>query len=315
MAERHAGWVNGVDASEARLITGALTQAQGIGDVLDPLRVRAGLRDSGGFPGQVSLGTNKVTVNPFQAVLSDPARPGDGPYVVTMDAAKDLPFGAQHATLARIDLIVAEINSGVFAVTLYPGDPSASPVRPVVNGSPFLVLAELNVPRVGTPIPAPTDTRRFTAALNGILPVRNDTDLPPVAQAHGSQFIYRLDTGVLMVRKGSAWAPYRPPRGDAWHEPALQNGWVNYGAGYNDAAYTLTDDGWVRLRGLVKSGTLAKAIFTLPVGYRPVSRWLLGVSTNPDAQGRCDILPDGQVLAYSGNAGWFCLDDVTFSTY
>jgi len=50
MAERHAGWVNGVDAAEARLITGALTQAQGIGDVLDPLRVRAGVRDSAGFP-------------------------------------------------------------------------------------------------------------------------------------------------------------------------------------------------------------------------------------------------------------------------
>jgi len=50
--------------------------------------------------------------------------------VVTMDAAKDLPFGAQHATLSRIDLIVAEINSGVFAVTLYPGEPSAGPVRP-----------------------------------------------------------------------------------------------------------------------------------------------------------------------------------------
>ena len=72
MAERHPGWVNGVDAAEARLISGALTQAQATGDVLDLLRVRAGIRDSGGFPGRVALGTNKVTVNPFQAVLADP---------------------------------------------------------------------------------------------------------------------------------------------------------------------------------------------------------------------------------------------------
>ncbi|MFD9890641.1 hypothetical protein ACFWY9_14950 [Amycolatopsis sp. NPDC059027] len=314
MAERHAGWVDGVDSAEARLITGALTQAQGTGDVLDPLRVRSGLRDGGGNPGKVALGTNKVTVNPFQAVLGDPAKPGDGPYVVTLDAAKDLPFGAAHVSLSRYDLVVAEIVGGGFAVNIYAGENSASPVRPVPGGSPSLVLAEVLVPPAGT-APTLTDRRQFTAAMSGILPVRGDLDLPPAAQAHGSQLVYRIDTGVLLCRKGNAWVPYRPPRGDTWHAPTLQNGWVNYGAGYNDAAYTITDDGWVRLRGLVKNGSMGKPIFTLPVGYRPVSRWLLGVTTNADAHGRCDILTDGQVFAYTGSPGWYCLDDITFSTY
>jgi|SRR5947208_9779701 len=314
MAERHPGWVNGVDAAEARLISGALTQAQATGDVLDPLRVRAGIRDSGGFPGRVALGTNKVTVNPFQAVLADPAKPGDGPYVVTLDTAKDLPLAAAHASLSRIDLVVAEISGAGFAVSIYTGDNSSSPVRPAPSGSPFLVLAEIAVAPAGT-TPTLTDRRQFTAAMSGILPVRGDVDLPPANQAHGSQFVYRLDTGVLMVRKGSAWAPYRPPRGDTWHTPTLQNGWVPYGAGYNDPAYTLMDDGWVQLRGLVKNGTLPAAIFTLPVGYRPPSRWLCGVTTSESVHGRCDILNDGTVYAWAGSKNWFCLDDITFSTY
>src|SRR4051794_26880270 len=88
MAERHAGWVDGVDSAEARLITGALVQAEGIGDVLDPLRVRPGVRDAPGQPGLVAIASNKLRVNPFQAVLTDRAKPGDGPYVVTLDAVK-----------------------------------------------------------------------------------------------------------------------------------------------------------------------------------------------------------------------------------
>lgn len=316
MAERHPGWVNGVDAAEARLVTGALVHSQGIGDVLDPLRVRPGVRDGAGAPGLCVLATNKVTVNPFQAVLSDPAKPADGPYVVTMDAAKDLPFGAQHASLSRYDLVVAEITGGGFAVTLYAGESSATPVRPTPAGSPHLVLAEIQVPPAGaTPGPKLTDRRQFTAALNGILPVRGDADLPPAAQAYGSQFIYRLDTGVLQVRRGNAWATYRPPRGDTWRAATLQNGWVNWGSPFNAAAYTLMDDGWVRLRGLVRNGQLDKAILTLPVGYRPAAQWLLPVATNPDTIGRVDINANGQVMATTGNAGWLSLDGLTFATY
>jgi len=314
MAERHAGWVDGVDSAEARLITGALVQAEATGDALDPLRARPGIRDSPGTPGLVAIASNKLRVNPFQAVLADRARPGDGPYIVTLDAVKELPFGAAHASLSRVDLVVAEIVGGAFAVNVYAGENAASPVRPAPGGSPVLVLAEVQVPPAGT-APTLVDRRQFTAALSGILPVRGDADLPPVATTHSSQFVYRLDTGVLLCKRGTAWVPYRPPRGDTWRTPSLQNSWVNYGAGFTTAAYTLMDDGWVRLRGLVRNGLLDKAIFTLPVGYRPVAHWLLGVSTNPDAHGRVDILPTGEVMATTGNAGWLSLDGLTFSTY
>ncbi|RSN65358.1 hypothetical protein DMH01_02965 [Amycolatopsis sp. WAC 04182] len=317
MAERRPGWGNGVEAADARLVTGALVQAQATGDALDPLRVRPGIRDGAGFPGNCVLASNKVTVNPFQGVLADPAKPGDGAYIVTLDSARELPFGAQHASLRRIDLVVAEITSdGRFAITLYAGESAATPVRPVPSGSPYLVLAEITVPPAGSnPGPSLVDKRQFTAAAGAILPVRGEADLPPAGLAHGSQFVYRLDTGQLQVKKGNAWVAYRPQRGDTWHAATLQNGWQNYGAGFNGAAYTVMDDGWVRLRGLVKSGAFDKPIFTLPVGFRPVAQWLLPVSTNPDTVGRVDIHANGSVMATTGSAGWLSLDALTFSTY
>jgi hypothetical protein len=316
MAERHPGWVDGVDAAEARLVTGLLTTAQGTGDVLDPLRIRSGIRDSGGNPGLVTLGANKITVNPFQAVIADVARPADGPYLVTLDSLKELPLGAAHASLSRIDLVVAEVTgTGIgFEVKIYTGESAATPQRPVPGTANVLELGEIRVPPVGT-APTLTDRRRFTAALNAILPVRNADDRPPVATAHSSQLLYRLDTGVIEVRKAGAWTPYRPPRGDTWHAASLQNKWVNYGSGYNNAAYTLTDDGWVHLRGLVKNGTLDAAIFTLPVGYRPPARELLGVSTSTDVHGRIDVMSDGKVVATTGSNAWISLDGLLFATY
>lgn len=319
MAERHPGWVNGVDAFEARLATGLLMSAQGTGDLLDPLRVRSGIRHSHGDPGLVRLGTNKVTVNPFQAVIANSAKPHEGPFLVTMDALKDLPLGAAHASLSRIDLVAAEVtDSGVgFEVKVYAGENSATPPqRPTLTNPNTLELAEIKTPPVGTR-PTLTDRRRFTAGLNGILPVRDAEDRPPVATAHSSMFIYRLDDGVLEVRRGTAWVPYRPPRGssDSWHAVTLENGWANYGRGYNDAAYTLTDDGWVRLRGMVKNGVLDKAMFTLPEKYWPTHRQLFGVSTYPDAHGRVDVLTDGQVVPMNGNNAWFSLYGLAFATY
>jgi hypothetical protein len=240
--------------------------------------------------------------------------------VVTLDAAKDLPFGAAHASLSRWDLVVAEIVGGAFAVNIYSGDNAATPIRPTPSGSPVLVLAEIFVPKAGI-LPTPTDRRQFTAGMSAILPVFGDADMPPAAHAHGSQFVYRLDTGVLMCRQGSDWAPYRAPRGDTWHAvtfatpPSGTPKWGNYGTPFNSAAYTLMDDGWVRLRGLVKGGAFGQPLFTLPTGYRPTSQWLLSTGTSPDAYGRIDVTSAGLVQATFGNTAWLCLDNLSFATY
>jgi hypothetical protein len=161
------------------------------------------------------------------------------------------------------------------------------------------------------------DKRRFTGGLTGILPVRNAADRP--ALAAGSAFVYRLDTGNIEVQRAGAWVVYRPSRSEGWTTPRLENNWENYGQGYATAAYTKTDDGWVRLRGLVRNGVIdangGKAIFTLPGGYRPPMRHLYAAETSPNDNGRIDVWPDGRVSCLKGNNGWLSLDGISFATY
>ncbi|HZN17199.1 MAG TPA: hypothetical protein VFB84_03265 [Micromonosporaceae bacterium] len=326
MPERHPGWVTGINDFEARLATGMMVASQTTADVtLDPLRVRAGIRDATGNPGLVRLGTNKITVNPFQAVVQDPARPGLGPFLVTLDSAKDLPLTAADPSLSRIDLVVAEVNPGEdpgFTVRVVEGQRSSTPQPPAVTNPLHLRLAQVRVP-AGAGTPTLTDLRQFTAALGGILPVRGDADLP--ANAAGSVFIYRLDSRQLQVRQGSSWVPYRPPRGsvDVWNPALLQNGWVNYsppGGSFPPAAYTITEDGWVRLRGLVKSGDVTKPILVLPVGYRPVFQHILSARIAHGQAARIDVLTDGTVVSpyptdVQPSTAWTSLDGICFPTY
>jgi hypothetical protein len=96
-----------------------------------------------------------------------------------------------------------------------------------------------------------------------------------------------------------------------WQTPSLLNAWVNYASGYNPAGYFLDKSGIVHLRGLVRSGTVGAAIFTLPAGYRPPFRELHMVMSN-GAVARCDVLVDGSVTAVTGSNAWFSLDGITF---
>jgi hypothetical protein len=321
--ERHPGWVTGINDFEARLASGLLIGSQQVIDSLDPLRVRPGLRDAPGNPGLVTLGTNKATVNPFQAVIQDPARPALGAYLATMDAAKDLALTAADPSLGRIDLIIAEVDSTVdpgFAVHVVEGQPSASPQAPVVTNPLHLKLAQIQIPAAGTAA-TPTDLRQFTAALGGILPVRGTTDLP--SSAAGSLFIFRLDTKVLQVRIGGAWVAYRPPRGsvDTWHDVTFAANWGTYSPSngtFNTVAYTITEDGWVRLRGLAKTVNAGVAggstIFTLPADYRPRRQALVTVYSAVGVI-RIDVKANGAVTVTPAiDLGqWVSLDNIAFA--
>lgn len=102
-------------------------------------------------------------------------------------------------------------------------------------------------------------------------------------------------------------------RQDDWIAAPLQQGWVNYGAGYNDAAYFRDRQGMVHLRGLVRSGQVGgnQAIFVLPAGFRPPARQLHVVQT-ADNLGRLDIGADGRVIPTTINNGWVSLDGIHF---
>lgn len=91
-----------------------------------------------------------------------------------------------------------------------------------------------------------------------------------------------------------------------WTGPTLLNGWVEYGTIWGVAGYAKDASGTVYLRGLIKNGTIAQTVFTLPVGYRPSGRKIISVLAN-NAQGRLDVLPTGEVNAQAGSTTWFSL--------
>jgi len=98
-----------------------------------------------------------------------------------------------------------------------------------------------------------------------------------------------------------------------WIAPTLTNSWANYSAVFNDAAYGKNGFGQVFLRGLVKSGTSATAIFTLPIGYRPIREHIFIVDA-AEALGRIDVFPGGEVKLIVGSNGYVSLDGISFFT-
>lgn len=80
-----------------------------------------------------------------------------------------------------------------------------------------------------------------------------------------------------------------------WTAPSLENSWVNYGGGYQDAEYMKDSLGFIHLRGLIKDGTVNNTAFTLPDGYRPENRLVFGVISN-NSLGQIDVLTDGTVF-------------------
>lgn len=91
------------------------------------------------------------------------------------------------------------------------------------------------------------------------------------------------------------------------------NSWTNFGSGWQTAAFWRMPDGWVHLRGLIKSGTIGSSAFTLPPGYRPVlSEPFVCISNG--AVGRVDVLTDGTVVPSVGNNTYVTLSGISFRT-
>lgn len=103
------------------------------------------------------------------------------------------------------------------------------------------------------------------------------------------------------------------PTATGWTAPTLLNGWVNYGAGFNDAGYMKDAHGFVHLKGLIKNGVTTRptTLFTLPSGYRPSNECICTTSSN-DLYGQARVEPDGDVTFHVGSNVWFSLDGISF---
>ncbi len=97
-------------------------------------------------------------------------------------------------------------------------------------------------------------------------------------------------------------------------QPAFANSWVNFGSDWADAAFWRDPLGFVHIRGLIKSGVVGSAAFTLPPGFRPkVNEPFVAVSNG--AIGRVDVLTDGTVVPASpSNNTWVALSGIHFRT-
>lgn len=102
-----------------------------------------------------------------------------------------------------------------------------------------------------------------------------------------------------------------------WIAATLTNSWTNYAGTYELAGYRKMADGTVMLRGLVKTGTVAVAIFTLPVAYRPALNSIWQQTANLGTCRMSVLASTGsvQVDAYisPGTSGLVSLSGIRFS--
>lgn len=105
---------------------------------------------------------------------------------------------------------------------------------------------------------------------------------------------------------------------DPWHivgaagEPAFQNGWVWYGAGWSVPAFRRVGE-IVYVKGAVKSGTVATNIFQLPSGFRPKENSYYAITASPPVtagalNGTLLVDSSGQLNAYNGGNTYFAVE-------
>ena len=119
-----------------------------------------------------------------------------------------------------------------------------------------------------------------------------------------------VDLGLLrLATQGKSLMQFGP----SYVVPNFLNSWVNLTpAEYNPAGYYKDAFGRVYLRGMISSGTVNAAAFTLPAGYRPEWRILCAAVSN-FALGRVDVFANGDVMPVSpSNNAWVSLDGVSF---
>ncbi len=118
------------------------------------------------------------------------------------------------------------------------------------------------------------------------------------------------NTGWIVLAGDSGWIGV----GNAG-APAFQNGWANYGGSWSKAGYRKLN-GIVHLEGLVlRAGSMAANIFTLPVGSRPhddmhISTFV-SIDTTPSLAA-VNISVAGTITGRPTAGGYLSLDGISF---
>jgi hypothetical protein len=122
-------------------------------------------------------------------------------------------------------------------------------------------------------------------------------------------------TSILQTGFDSLYNPMYPPSptfsANPWLTPSYTNSWVNFGSGFATGGYMKDRLGFVHLNGLISTGTIGTAAFTLPVGYRPALTQDLGTISN-NATGVVQVTNTGVVTPSTGSSTWVSLCGLTY---
>jgi len=142
-----------------------------------------------------------------------------------------------------------------------------------------------------------TQLHQYTATTGGSVPFRTKVALDLWTTAQPGQSANVLADGSRWRYNGTTWVDSQSDTG--WISTGLQNSWVNFGAGYADAAYRKKGS-TVMLRGTIKSGTVASTtvLMTLPIGFRPSATIRLGTGFSTSFM-VIDVKTNGDVIISS----------------
>lgn len=96
-----------------------------------------------------------------------------------------------------------------------------------------------------------------------------------------------------------------------WYTPTLSAGWVPNSANDQEIQYRKKGD-TVKIRGVMKSGTIGSTVFTLPPGFRPKKHRQFPAAAN-SAYGGVLVYSTGAVVTVNGSNAWFGME-IEFET-
>jgi hypothetical protein len=117
----------------------------------------------------------------------------------------------------------------------------------------------------------------------------------------GTQIAAIQDDGTLV---GFGAAPEAARHVGALGQPAFESGWANYGDPFEQVTF-YKDAGRVYMQGQVSGGSDDSILFTLPAGYRPARRLIIGGVI---------VWADGSVVIHSSwpVGGFYNVNNISF---
>lgn len=211
-------------------------------------------------------------------------------------------------------------SSGAAASLTYCADATGSTTTYTCTPSP--ALSAYATGQLITFVPQTTNTGASTVAISGLaatpIIAANTTGSALVAADLLAGGVYTLEFDGTNFRKING------PDG-AWTAlPTYQNGWTDFGSGFQAGQYKKDSRGTVWIRGTIKAGTttFGTLLWTMPAGYRPpalIGAIFLGAKSTNDGIGRINVQTDGQVLMDStpvvDASGFVTLQGISYSVY